>query len=102
MGDVFGGEPNDDQPHQGSYYTQITVEFEADRGLGNATVLGGQGTTRTTHVFFVSDVPSDGVATGAATPVEAGSVAEDFLAELTKVLPTGVAPVYVEVPTSVQ
>ncbi len=97
VGDLMGGEPNDDQPVQGTYYTQITVTYEAERGLGNGDVMGGLAKSRTTHVFYVADSkPAENVATGATTP--AAGIAETFLTDLEAA--TGVTSKYVEVPTS--
>lgn len=53
QGDVFGDEPNDDKPLPTGKYTQITVQYDAERGIGQQTVLGGVGTSRTVHVFYV-------------------------------------------------
>lgn len=99
-GDVMNDEANDDKPNPGVYYTQITVEYERERGLGNADVLGGLARSRTQHVFFVADSePANGEETSEAeTP--ASGVAANFLKMLKKAAPS-VTPVYVEVPTSV-
>ncbi len=53
QGDVFGDEPNDDKPLPTGKYTQITVQYDSERGVGQQTVLGGVGTSRTVHVFYV-------------------------------------------------
>lgn len=53
QGDVFGDEPNDDKPLPTGKYTQYTLQFDAERGIGQQTVLGGVGTSRTVHVFYV-------------------------------------------------
>lgn len=53
QGDVFGDEPNDDKPLPTGKYTQITVQYDVERGIGQQTVLGGVGTSRTVHVFYV-------------------------------------------------
>lgn len=98
VGDIIGGEPNDDQPLQGTYYTQITVTYEAERGLGQGDVMGGLAKSRTTHVFFVADsTPADGMATSETTTPAAG-VAASFLTDLKSV--STVTPTYVEVPSS--
>lgn len=98
-GDVMNGEPNDDRPNPNTYYTQITVVYERDRGLGNGDVLGGTATSRTVHVFYAADTPATGAtgATEAGKPAD-GSVAKEFI-DLLKLV-TDVNPEYVEVPGS--
>lgn len=86
-GDVMNGEANDDRPNPQNHYTQFTIVYEKDRGLGNATVLGGLGRSRTTHVFYVAD--STPATAPSATPTLAG-VAAQFEADLQSLtLPTG-------------
>lgn len=101
-GDLANGEPNEDRPNPGSYYTQITVVYDRNRGLGNGDVVGGLARSRTQHVFYVLDTPAANITTGntAAGKVAAGSVAESFL-NLLKLAAPDITEEYVEVPTSV-
>ena len=55
QGDVFGDEPNDDKPLPTGKYTQITVQYDSERGVGQQTVLGGIANSRTVHVFYVEE-----------------------------------------------
>lgn len=52
-GDVYGGEPNDDRPNPTGKYTQYTIQYDAERGILQQTALGGLGTSRTMHIFYV-------------------------------------------------
>lgn len=55
QGDVFGDEPNDDKPLPTGKYTQITVQYDSERGVGQQTVLSGVANSRTVHVFYVGE-----------------------------------------------
>lgn len=94
MGDVMGGEPNDDQPVYGTYYTQVTVTYEADRGLGQGDALGGLARSRTTHVFFVADSeplePGDSSTEGL---IDEETLVGKFIADLEAVAGIGTAPI---------
>ena len=63
QGDVFGGEPNDDKPMPMGHYTQYVIQYDVDRGVQQQTALGGLGSSRTTHVFFVEAAAVSGFET---------------------------------------
>lgn len=67
MGDVFGGEPNDDIVNPTGKYHQVSVQYDSERGILQQTAVGGLGRSRTMHIFFVED-----------------AAVESFLAQLTE------------------
>ena len=123
VGDWTMDEANDDKPNPGSYYTQITITYEADRGVMGAGVVGGLAKSRTTHVFYVKDtpltltsgqtsaqviapstVPAGTIDNPGATEAQIGTdtAAQVFVKRLNDILGMPVAATdYVPVPTSV-
>lgn len=118
VGDWTMDEANDDRPNPGSYYTQITITYEADRGVMGLGVVGGLAKSRTTHVFYVKDAEAvlahgetsaDHTITAATnltnpeiTDAEAenANAAEVFLGRLAQLGVTITGDNYVPVPTS--
>lgn len=123
IGDWTMDEANDDKPNPGSYYTQFTITYEADRGVMGLGVVGGLAKSRTTHVFYVKDkpltltsgqtsaqtiapstVPAGTVANPGATEAQIGNdtAAQVFVKRLEDILGAPIAATdYVPVPTSV-
>lgn len=71
QGDPFG-EPNDDRPNPRGKYNEYVITYDVERGIGQQSILGGIGTSRTVHVFYIDTEGVDSSNTTAYANTAAG------------------------------